>query len=228
MRLKCINIAIAIILAFSSCSKIDNYDFPNGGIYGKLVDKITNDNLQTEQPDGFTIKLFEKSGKLNSPISFGGRPDGTFENRQIFSNEYKVLPTEGAFFTMDTVIVQVGKLTEVNFEVMPFLAVINVAVSPSAGKVTANYKIARNQVGDKIVERKTLVSRVSTVNNSVFDFKSETNLTGTGDDIILAAQYTDVVTGLISGSTYYVRIAVRTNNVLKKYNYSKVFKVTVP
>jgi len=225
---KYINIAIAIVLAFSSCSKIDNYNSPNGGIYGKLVDKITNDSLQAEQPGGFTIKLFEKGGKLNSPISFEGKPDGTFENAHIFRNEYKVLPTEGAFFTMDTVIVQVGQLTEVNFEVIPFLAVTNVTVSPSAGKVTANYKIARSQVGDKIVERKTLVSRVPTVNNSVFDFKSETDLTGTDDVEILAAQYTDVVTGLTSGSTYYVRIAVRTNNALKKYNYSKVFKVTVP
>lgn len=222
-----INLLI-VIFVLTSCKEIDNYDPPNGGIYGKLTDKITNENLQTEQPDGFTIKLFEKGGQIYSPISFFGKPDGTFENAWIFQNEYKVLPTEGAFFPVDSLKVQVGAHTETNFEVMPFLAVMNVSITPSAGRVTANYQIARSQVGDKIVESKVLVSKVPTVNNIVFDFKSQSDLTATDDDVILATPYTDEVSGLTSGTTYYVRIAVRTDNALKKYNYSKIFPVTIP
>ncbi|MEJ7767768.1 MAG: DUF3823 domain-containing protein [Chitinophagaceae bacterium] len=219
---------LSLIVVFQSCSKIDNYKAPDGNIYGKLVDKITKENIQTEQPNGYSVKLFEKGGKMNSPIVVPGKPDGTFENAFIFQNEYMVLPTEGAFFPVDTVKVQVGSHTEVNFEVMPFLAVTNVTITPSAGKVTANYTIARSQVGDKIVERKTLVSRVPTVNNSVNDFRSQTDLAGKPDLDILAAPYSDVVTGLNAGTKYYVRIAVRTNNGLKKYNYSKVFTVAIP
>lgn len=219
------------LMVAASCSKIDNYDPPNGGIYGKLIDKTTKDNLQTEQPNGFNIKLFEKRAKLNSPIVVPGKPDGTFENSFIFQNEYKVLPTEGAFFPVDTTTVQVGSHTEANFEVMPFLAVTDVSVTPfkdSIGKIKADYKIARSQVGDKIVERKTLVSKIPTVNNVVFDFKNQTDLAGQSDSTILATPYSDVVAGLTSGKIYYVRIAVRTNNSLKKYNYSKVFTVTIP
>ncbi len=228
MKRKNIIILLVVIVSFTSCGKIDNYDFPDGDIFGKLTDKITNENLQSEQPNGFNIKLFEKGGKLNSPIIFPGKSDGTFENALIFQNEYKVLPTEGAFFSVDTVNVQIGTLTEVNFEVMPFLAVTNVTVTPAAGSVTAVYNIARDQVGDKISERITLVSRVSTVNNVVYDFRKLTSLTGTADATVLATQYTDVVTGLTSGKTYWVRVAVRTNNSLKRYNYSKVFQVTIP
>ena len=216
-----------MITVFSSC-KLDNYDFPNGGIYGKLTDKITNENLQAETPNGFNVKLFEKGGRMNSPITFSGKTDGTFENTLIFQNEYKVIPCEGAFFPLDTVVMQVKARTEVNFDVIPFLSVSNVTVTPGTANVTANYKIGRNKVGDKISERKTLVSTVPTVNNVVFNFKKETILTAIADDVILSANYTDVVTGLTPGKTYYVRICVRTNNSLKRYNYSKVFTVTVP
>lgn len=227
IRTKIFLLIISIAAILFSCNEIDNYAAPNGDIYGKLTDNITNKPIQSEQPNGFTIKLFEKGGMLNSPIVFQGKSDGTFENSMIFQNEYKVLPTEGAFFTVDTAVVKVGSRTEANFTVTPFLAVINVSVQPSAGKITANYKIARTMVGDKITERKTLVSKIPTVNNVIYNSKNETNISGILDADILASQFTDDVTGLTSGD-YYVRVAVRTNNSLKKYNYSEVFKVTVP
>jgi hypothetical protein len=226
IRLK-ILILSGIVSVLFSCNEIDNYNAPNGDIYGKLTDKITTKQLQSEEPNGFTIKLFEKGGAMNSPIAFQGKPDGTFENAMIFQNEYKVLATEGAFFYVDTVKVQVGSRTEVNFEVVPFLAVINASVTASAGKITANYKIARSQVGDKIIERRTLVSLIPTVNNVTFKTEKKTNINGLLDTDILNSQFTDDVTGLTSGK-YYVRIAVRTNNALKKYNYSEIFPVTVP
>ena len=219
---------LVMVAVFFSCKKIDNYPYPNGAIYGKLIDIVTNESLQTEQPNGYSIKLFEKGGLMNAPITTSGKPDGTYENSLIFQGQYKVIPCEGAFFPLDTVVTQVQARTEVNFNVIPFLSVSNVTVTPGTGNVTANYKIGRNKVGDKISERKTLVSAVPTVNNVVFNFKKETSLTAIADDVILAANYTDVVTGLTSGKTYSVRICVRTNNSLKRYNYSKVFTVTIP
>jgi hypothetical protein len=210
----------------ASC-EIDNYPEPNGGIYGNLIDDVTQEALQSEQPGGFNIKLYEKGGRMNAPIIFSGKPDGTFENAWIFQKEYKAVPTEGAFFPVDTAVVKVGERTEVNFTVTPFLAVTNVSVLPRSGKITSSYKIARSRPGDKIMERKTLVSKVPGANNVVFDFKTQTDLSGTADADILAAQFTDEVTGLAPGQ-YYVRIAVRTANGLNKYNYSKVFPVTVP
>lgn len=215
-----------VLSLFATCSEIDNYDEPNGAVYGTLTDNITNKPLQSEQPNGFNIKLFEKGGQVNSPIIFSGKADGTFENAWIFQNEYKVVATEGAFFEVDTPVVNIGSNTEVNFTVTPFLAVTNASVQTSSGKITTNYKISRSKVGEKIVERKTLVSSIPTTNNVIFDAKTETDLSGIPDEDILTSSYTDEVTGLPSGE-YYVRVAVRTDNVLKKYNYSEVFKVTV-
>jgi len=219
---------LVVLAVLASCGKIDNYDAPNGGIFGKLVDSITTEGLQNDQPTGFAIKLFEKGGLINSPIRFTGKSDGTYENAFIFQGEYKVLPTEGAFFNVDTAMaVQIGARTELNFKVMPFLAVTNVTVTPAAGQITATYNIARSRVGAKITERKTLVSNVPTVNNVVYNFRAQvTNLSTIPDVTLLATNFSDVVTGLTSGKTYYVRIAVRTGT--NKYNYSKVFTVTIP
>jgi Protein of unknown function (DUF3823) N-terminal domain/Domain of unknown function (DUF3823_C) len=226
MILRKITFLLILGTLLASC-ELDNYEEPNGAIYGNLIDDITKEPLESEQPAGFNIKLYEKGGRMNAPIIFSGKPDGTFENAWIFRNEYKVVPTEGAFFPVDTAVVQVGERSEVNFTVTPFLAVTNVSVQPGSGKITSSYKIARSRIGDKIIERKTLVSKIPTTNNVVFNFKSQTDLSGTADADILAAQYTDEVTNLAPGQ-YYVRIAVRTKNGLNKYNYSKVFKVTVP
>lgn len=219
---------MVVVMMFTSCSEIDNYPAPNGGIHGTLIDQITNEPLKSQQPNGFTIQLFEEGGSSNVPILIPGKPDGTFENSFIFQNEYTVFPTEGAFFPVEPIVLQVGERTEANFEVMPFLAVTNVTVTPSSGEITANYNIARGQVGDKIIERRTLVSEIPTINSVVFDFQSQTDLSGISDVDILGGEYTDKVTGLASGKNYYVRIAVRTDNVLGKYNYSEVFMVTVP
>lgn len=218
---------VVFIAALSACKKIDNYDTPNGGVYGKLIDEITNESFQTEQPNGFKIKLFEKGGKMNAPIIFSAKPDGTFENAWIFQNEYKVIPTEGAFFsTLDTVVVQVGNATEVNFTVTPFLAITDVTIQASAGKINSSYTIARNQIGDKIVELKTLVSKVPTVDNLIYNFKKENDVTNIVDADIVGSRFSDEVSELTAGD-YYVRIAARTNNTLRKYNYSKIVKVTV-
>ena len=231
---KNIFILLFVFAAFISCSKIDNYKAPDGGIYGKLTDLMTNEGIQTEQPNGFNIKLYEKGGLMNTPITISGKPDGTFENALIFQNEYKVLPVEGAFFPItDTAVVQIGKHTEVNFSVMPYLSVTNVTVTPGTNKVTVVYNIARNQVGGKISTRKSMLSRVPTCNNAVNDLAASTSTTAITDVTLLATTFTDVITGttafpLVSGKTYWVRVGVLATNSLSRYNYSKVFQITMP
>lgn len=227
-----------ILSLLSACSKIDNYKAPDGGVYGKLTDLMTNEGIQTEQPNGYNIKLFEKGRSLNSPITFSGKPDGSFENVLIFQNEYKVLPVEGAFFPItDTAVVQIGKSTEVNFSVMPFLSVTNVTVTPGANKVTVVYNIARSQVGGKITTRKCMISKVPTCSNAFNNLNKSTTTSSISDVTLLATTFTDVVTGttafpLVSGKTYWVRVgALATGsgyNSLNRYNYSKIIQITMP
>lgn len=217
-----------LLIVFASCSKIDNYDEPNGNIFGTLTDKITQKPLQAQQPNGYSIQLFEEGKAANVPIVVPGKPDGTYENAFIFQSTYRIVATEGAFFPVEPKTLSIGSRTEVNFEVMPFLAVMNAAVTPSAGKVTASYKIARQQVDGKILERRLLVSKIPTVNNVVFDLQKQTDLSAIDDEAILSGDFTDEISGLVPGLTYYVRVAVRARNTLNKFNYSEVFTVTIP
>jgi len=217
-----------MVIAAASCSKIDNYGEPDGNIYGTLTDKITQKPLQSQQPNGFTIQLFEEGKAGNVPILVPGKRDGTFENAFIFQSTYRVVATEGAFFPVEAQTINVGARTEVNFEVMPFLAITNATVSVASGKVTASYKIAREQADGKILERRLLVSKIPAVNSVVFDFQKQTDISGMDDEDILSDSFTDEIDGLTSGETYYVRIAARTRNTLNKYNYSEAFTVTVP
>ncbi len=220
-------LVIGLVIATLSCDEIDNYDAPNGYVHGQLIDQVTNQSFQAQQPNGFTIRLFENGGSQNSPISFYGKPDGTFENALIFQNKYKVVPTEGAFFPVDTAVVQVAQETEVNFEVIPFLAITEVSVTTNNNKIITDYNIVRSKEGDKIIDRITLVSEIPTVNHITYDVKVENSLSEMPDESILNQTFTDVVDGLTPGKTYYVRVGARTDNDYRRYNYSKIFEITV-
>ena len=235
---KNIFIMLFCVATFISCSKIDNYQAPNGGIYGKLTDLMTNDGIQTEQPNGYNIKMFEKGWSMNTPITFGGKVDGTFENALVFQNSYKILPVDGPFFPItDTAVVQVGSRTEVNFKVMPFVSVTNVTATPGSNKITLVYNIARNQVGPKITTRKSMLSKVSVCNNTTNNLSASTSTTAITDVTLLGTTFTDVITGttaipLVPGTTYWVRVGVLASgsgfNSLNRYNYSKTIQVTMP
>jgi hypothetical protein len=218
---------IGISLILSSC-KQDNYPAPNAGIVGVITDAITNAPIQTEQPNGTKIRLIEERyGNKVTPIDFWGKADGSFENSNVFADKYKIIPIEGAFFPADTAEVTVNGLITVNFKVTPFLT-ITASVTPSTGSVTTSYKISRTKVGDKITTCKTLVSAYPAVSNVINEFNVSHDISGDTDLNILSNQYSDKITGLTSGNTYYVRVAASTNNANNKYNYSEVFTVKIP
>lgn len=218
---------LGIGFAFSSC-KQDNYPTPSAGITGKITDNATGEQIQTEQPNGIKIRLIEtRFGNNVTPNDFWCRADGSFENTQVFSGQYKVVPIEGAFFPADTAIVNVNGLVSVDFKVTPYLTV-KASVNAVSGGVNTSYTLSRTKVGDKITTVRTLVSAYPTVSNTINEFSTTGDLTGVSDDVILAAQYTDHITGLTSGKTYYVRVATKTANANNKFNYSAAVKVVIP
>ncbi len=214
-------------LTFTSCKK-DNYPAPNAAIQGKITDAVTNASFQTEQPNGVKIRLIEESYGTNvTPIDFWCSSDGSFENTAVFADKYKIIPVEGAFFPADTAEITVNGLVTVNFKVTPFLT-ITATATPSTGSVTTTYTISRTQAGGKIMACKTLVSSVPSVSTAINEFNVTHDLSGSTDQHILGDQFTDTVTGLTSGNTYYVRVAAIAANANNKYNYSGVFIVKIP
>ena len=129
---------IAISVIFVSCLEIDNYEAPDGTLSGSVIDKITNNPIVTEQPQGFRIKYNEISWS-DAPISqyFWGKADGTFNNTRLFAGKYEVTPVEGAFITPDpqTVDITSGNVTTVNFTVLPYISFSGVSIVKDGSNV---------------------------------------------------------------------------------------------
>lgn len=51
--------AVLPLLMLATSCEIDNYDAPDAGIYGTLLDSETGTPVYTEQPDGCRIELLD-------------------------------------------------------------------------------------------------------------------------------------------------------------------------
>ncbi len=223
---------VSLLVLTVSCGEDDNYAAPDAGIRGSVIDNITKQPIQTEMPNGIRIRMLEKKYATPANIDFWVKADGTFENTKVFTGVYDIMPIEGAFFPVDAKEVNVQGMTEVNFTVIPYLA-ITASAAASPGTVTFTYKLSRSQAAGKITEARVMASSIPTVNTTVFDQINGANksvtrdLSGIDDEVILDSEYTDTIAGLVSGKTYYVRVAARTSTIAK-YNYSPVIIVQVP
>jgi hypothetical protein len=219
---------IGVLLVLYSC-EYDNYDSPSAGIQGTVIDAITGEPFQSEQPGGYRIRLIEQGYDDPVPIDFWGRADGTFEHSKLFPAHYQVVPIEGAFFPADTAVVEVHQTgKEVHFTVTPFLSISASAEHISDNRVVVHYTLTRDQAADKILYRQILASKYPAVSNNVFDHRIRTNLSEIPDEEVLNVQFTDTLEGLQSGQTYYIRASAQTDNFLGRDNYSEIFEIDIP
>jgi hypothetical protein len=226
--MKSINtLIIILIFVVTACSDVDNYSGSDSGIYGTIIDNTTNEGLQTEQPNGIKISLVEAGYESPIPINTWAKADGSYENANLFANTYKVIPVEGAFVSTDTVSVKINGRTELNFTVTPFLT-IEASVQVADNSIISTYTISRSVVTNPITQSKTICSVVPNVSCTINEFSVTNDLSSMSSEEILSKQFSDEITGLTSGKTYYVRVAAKTSNANNKYNYSPIFKVTIP
>ena len=227
----------AIVSGANSCIEKDEYAAPGETLTGSVIDVNTGEPIQTEQGSGIRIKLEETSWSDEPvPTYFWVKQDGTFMNAKVFQGTYTVTPVDGPYFPIEGKSVEVNGVTEVNFEVEPFLNVEITNLDQNGGNVAVTFTISRSTESFKITDARVFVSNTQYVGNGTFlnnkagqSLTPSVNLNGTPDADILANTHTLNVVGLESGRTYYLRVGARTNdNVQKRYNYSEVMTVTVP
>lgn len=213
------------MLLMTAC-EIDNYDIPAETLQGKLTDAAGNPFI-TEQPNGFKIRIIEEGSP--TPRDFWGKPDGAFLNTKIFAGKYKVIPTDGAFFPLDTVETEIRGVTTLNFEITPYLT-IDATIVQNGPNLKATYKIKQALGAGKIRNARLLVNKWNpNVGMNYNDKGIVRDLSNIPDATIVQTEYTDqIVEYLESGVTYYARVAVLANNALGRYNFSAVHKIVVP
>lgn len=235
-------IALTILLG-ASCTDIDNYDGPNAGMKGKLIDKVTGKNFIAGQGE-FSIRLWEMSWSDNpTPQNIPIKQDGTFSDSKLFAATYDMQPFGGPFWPVkkETDIKLSGTL-EKDFEVTPYLYVIDVTSTLEGTnlKLTCKLKAPITENLPRVMEVKPFVSltqycgegsRIEEYNKD--QYRVEINKTwaeGLGD--MTTGEGSEVYTlpdlPLKSGRTYYVRVGVKVEDTYRKYNYCDIIKVVVP
>lgn len=258
---------------FGSCSvfELDNYDEPKETIKGVVVDVANGDPILTDQGgEGIRVRMTELSygENVDHNPDFYCMPDGTFQNTKIFEGEYNVR-IDGPFIPIvredergvpladDTKTLKISGVTEVRFEVQPFLKVefVNDPMV-SNGVVTAQVRVTRGvskeefrekiePMGDyddsfaNVTDIQLFVSYSSSVGYRARDDRWSNKIEYAGADFEELLGKTVKITSakgqtIPSGRHVFVRAAARINydtprgSGTRRWNYSEPLEVIIP
>lgn len=146
------------IVSFSAC-EIDNYDWPEETLRGRVVDAETGEPVLTDQgAEGIRVRLRELSWtKTEVPDNFDFycMQDGAFQNTKVFKGFYNIqvagpfiplirLNSVGDTIADESIDTTIADVTEVEFKVQPFLKVEWIGEpTVSNGQITATIQVTR-------------------------------------------------------------------------------------
>lgn len=242
-------------LLFSSCGyfEYDNYEAPNSGLEGIVVDRKTNEPLQAEAANSYKVEYYELSweeaGHANTQSQFfWGKDDGTFLNTKIFAGKYRVTLKEGAFYAPEPEIVYLEKkrLTRLDYSVIPY-ARVNIDEITLVGSKQNNLEIKYTiEDTEKEINTEGLDEGLYTLSEAQVFISSKSPNVGMNNS---ETKYTikakkefergDYEPGIpfqvieknvkkLNPGKYWVRIGVRTANPQKRYNFSPIKEIVVP
>ncbi len=220
----CLPIAALLV----SCSKVDNFEAPDGRLSGSVIDIVTGKPIITEQPQGFRIKYDEISWS-DTPISqyFWGKADGTFNNARLFAGKYRITPVEGAFVAPDpqTVDITSGNVTSITFTVTPYISFTGLSLVKAGSNVVATFTLIKN-VSTSVPQnyRVFVTDKTPFLGIVVFDSNlSSVDVGITNADFGAAKIVT--LDKLVSGKKYYIRIGARCSNPSGRYNFTETVNI---
>jgi len=223
--------AVSAVVFLSACSKnIDNYKSPDASIYGAIIDTKSNDTVYAANNLGQSGYLFlyqqNYSSSNPNPITSAFNYAGTYENTNLFSGSYKVVPT-GAFYYTDTITTTVNGRTHQDIKVQQWIYVTLHIDNVTDNSITVTYTATSNDPAQDIARVATMLSTTPYV---------DINNYAAGGRILHSVSannsysFTDTYTGLAPKTTYYLRGGSRMANSSispnNYYNYSSVIPVT--
>jgi hypothetical protein len=264
-------ISFASLFFLASCSmfELDNYEAPAETLRGEVVDVATGEPVLTDQgSEGIRVRLIETSWSDNATPNpdFFCMPDGTFQNTKLFKGRYNV-QIDGPFIPLlreddrgvpiadETQDVDIEGVTQVRFEVQPFLKVEWVEEPRvNNGKIQAKVRVTRavseNDFREKIepmggysssfqnmTDIQLFVSYSSSVGYRARDerWSGVNNYTGAAFNSLFGQTVTIESIGTIpAGRIVFIRAAARINydtprgSGTRRYNYSEPLEVMVP
>lgn len=215
------------IISFQGC-QLDNYDGPNATLIGQLVDVETNEPMPTQYQNGAKIRLYEFYNNQWSPQpnDFWVKQDGTFENKAVFSGKYRII-ADGAFAKLDTIETEIAGTKTLEIKVSPYLR-LTIQATASGDGISLSTQVSRSASAAKIKTITFLAGSTPYVDKSTFVKKTDKDVSGMDDSEIVSQAFTETLSGLARGNTYYVRVGALAENAANDYNYSTIVKIDLP
>lgn len=215
--------------ALSSCKDLDNYEAPDGGIYGSIIDASTNEPipLPVQGPSGVIINLFEQNTKATKSIDFYAKDNGTYENSQVFNGEYKVV-VNGPFVQVAENTVVVNGQTQLDFKVVPYSRIE--ATASAAGKsITVTYKVSPSSPDYKTTEVYGYWNFAPGIDNSGSNYAEKLTSANAAGTMIFNLENSAIFKSNLykianNGNKVYFRIGAKTNGMI---NYSKTVEIVL-
>ncbi len=139
----------ALAFAMTSC-EIDNYEAPNAEVHGFFVDSKDGSYVGTDIENGNQITVYEQGFASESAQTWRVTNTGEYTNKMVFAATYRVAFSNTNFYPYtgdEEWVVKKGK-NERNFEVTPFLRVVNPQITKNGSVITATFKIEKGNASD--------------------------------------------------------------------------------
>ena len=229
------NVYNTLILALLACMTIscelDNYDAPDGCIYGEIIDLGTGEAipLPVEGSNGAVINLMEVGTGATLAQSFYAKQDGSFRNTMVFKGPYTVT-ADGPFKMTETYEVEIGDETELKMYAIPYSR-IEASASADGMKVTVNYKVSPVESGARITTTYVLWNYRMQTDIITGNFcSSKTDFTGKAEGSVTINVANEIQYNAnkekiaANGGKVYFRVAA---DVGGHINYSKVQEIII-
>ncbi len=219
-------IAIAGLLA-DACS-LDNYDAPDSGLRGSILDKDTGEKVEQDIIGGSVINFIELGWENANLQKMVIKNDGTYCNSRMFAGKYMLYTNAEANFLPISIpeLAVDGQMT-LDIQVQPYIRLKNPKVFRSGDVIKAQFTIEQttedncssialfvsNQqsVGFQLSEAAKIILPIGVHYDAPKQFTIELKL----------EDYPDIK----KGKTYYFRIGALASAGGAKYNYAPAEKI---
>ncbi|MCD7849708.1 MAG: DUF3823 domain-containing protein [Parabacteroides sp.] len=217
-------------LCFTSClNDLDNYESPNGGIQGKILDAETNEPipLPVQGSTGVIINMYEQNTGATQSVDFYAQMDGSFENSKLFNCDYKIV-INGPFVSVCEDFVTVKGQTAFDIVATPYVR-ISTDTQVAGKKITVTYKVTPTDPSFNISEVYGYWNFAPGVDDSNANYAGKQTVKETEGTITFdlendATYQSNLYKIQANGNKLYFRIGAKTEG---KTNYSTISEIIV-
>ena len=230
-RLLSILILLTGIVLVSCENELDNYEAPNGGIKGLILDAKTKEPipLPVQGSSGVIINMIEQNTNATKSVDFYAKEDGSYENSKLFNCKYKMV-INGPFTKPCIAEVTVNGQTTFNVEATPYSRIQSKA-SLQGHTITLSYVVEPTDMSYNVSEVYAYWNFAPGIDNSSANYAGKTTIkSALSGDVTFnlnneKAYINNPYKIKSNGGRIYLRIGAKTNGII---NYSKTIVLTIP